>query len=504
MSDAPSPDFPSRLDALVASAHTRARESRQPVLVSVVERRDGLDPLGTLAVAERSAPGDPAIARQLEAGRMFWAHPASGQAMAGLGAAVTLAPSGPDRFSIADAAWRALLDTALVAAADPHSPAAGPLLLGGASFEPDGPRTSLWAGFGSVDLFVPAVLVTAEGQRTWMTTSVLVAADGSPSVPLDVLHRLRALALQPSAYRAEDMEAREDAADLDLDDLRPADEWRALVRDAVTQIEAGTFHKVVLARGVQATAPQPLDPLALLDHLRSAHRDSYVFGCWRAHRVFLGASPERLVRLAGRDVDASSLAGSAPRGTTAREDAAFAADLLRSAKDRAEHAIVRSALGEALARFCDDVRSDAAPSLLTLPQVHHLHTAVHARLRSGHTLLELAGALHPTPAVGGTPREPALAFIREHEGLDRGWYAAPVGWIGREAGELAVALRSGLIADDEATLFAGCGIVGESDPDRELAESQVKLRPMLLAIAATLEGDAPLRPVGAGSAETHR
>jgi isochorismate synthase len=504
MSDVPSPDFPSRLDALLAGARARARESRGSVLVSVVERCDGLDPLGTIATAERGAHDDRAVAALLDAGRMFWAHPASGQAMAGLGAAVTLAPSGPDRFSSADAAWRELLHTALVAAAEPHPSATGPLLLGGASFEPDGPRTPLWAGFGSVRLTVPAVLVTADGTRAWVTTSLLVAADGSPSVPLDALHRLRSLALGADPYRFEEGEADGDFADVGTMDLRPVHEWRALVRDAVAQIQADAFHKVVLARGVQATARRTLDALALLDHLRTAHRDSYVFGCWRSQRVFLGASPERLVRVAGREVDASSLAGSAPRGATASEDAALAAELLDSGKDLAEHAIVRSALGEALARFCDDVRSDEAPSLLTLPQLHHLHTAVHARLRSGHTLLELAGALHPTPAVGGTPRAPALAFIRDREGLDRGWYAAPVGWIGRDAGELAVALRSALVQGDEATLFAGCGIVGESDPDRELAESRVKLRPMLMAIAATLGGDAPLRTVGAGAAETHR
>jgi Isochorismate synthase len=147
--------------------------------------------------------------------------------------------------------------------------------------------------------------------------------------------------------------------------------------------------------------------------------------------------------------------------------------------------MVRMALRDALSALCDDVTARDEPSLLTLPHIHHLHTAVHARLREGHSLLELAGALHPTPAVGGSPREPALRFIRERERLDRGWYAGAIGWIGRDAGELAVALRSAVVDGAEATLFAGCGIVAASEPDRELAESRVKLRPMQSALAAT-------------------
>jgi isochorismate synthase EntC len=167
----------------------------------------------------------------------------------------------------------------------------------------------------------------------------------------------------------------------------------------------------------------------------------------------------------------------------------LAAELLASVKNRAEHAMVHSALHQALVDLCDDVTSSDEPSLLTLPHVHHLHTAVHARLRPGHSLLELAGTLHPTPAVGGSAREPALRFLREHEQLDRGWYAAPIGWMGRNGGELAVALRSALVSagGHEATLFAGCGIVAGSDPAQELAESEIKLQPMQSALEAAVD-----------------
>jgi isochorismate synthase len=221
--------------------------------------------------------------------------------------------------------------------------------------------------------------------------------------------------------------------------------------------------------------------------------------------VFAGASPERLVRIDGREVRASGLAGSAPRGKTADEDAAIAAALLANAKEREEHAMVRRALLADLAELCDDVVAPAEPSLFTLPHVHHLHTALSARLRAGHSLLDLVARLHPTPAVGGAPRDAALQFIREHEGLDRGWYAAPIGWIGRDHGELAVALRSALVRGREAWLFAGSGVVADSDPAREYAETMLKLRPMELALVAALVADgagaaAESVPAGAGDA----
>jgi isochorismate synthase len=500
MSDVLAADLPSRLRALVADARDRARELRRPVLVSVVERLAHLDPLGALGMAAPAASRDPGIARILEPGRMFWAHPSSGLAITALGAAVRIAPSGESRFAEADREWRELLETGLVAGDGDGAAMSGPVLVGGAAFEPDGPRTALWDGFPSTDFLVPALLVSAEQGRGWLTASVLVGADGVPSVALDALARLRDAVLS-TRTDVHDGDEERDPADIGITDLRPRDRWSAMVADAVASIHEGEFRKVVLARGVRAHAPRGIDVLALLDYLRTAHRESYVFGCWRGTRAFVGASPERLVRLAGRSVDASSLAGSAPRGATAAEDSALAGRLLRSAKDRAEHAMVRSALVDALSRMCDDVQSDESPSLMTLPHVHHLHTAVHARLRDGHSLLELVGALHPTPAVGGTPRDRALAFIRDHEQLDRGWYAGPIGWVGRDAGELAVGLRSAIVSGVHATLFAGCGIVADSDPERELAESQVKLRPMQAALAATARGEDAVHAVGALSAE---
>jgi menaquinone-specific isochorismate synthase len=202
--------------------------------------------------------------------------------------------------------------------------------------------------------------------------------------------------------------------------------------------------------------------------------------------VFLGASPERLIRLDGRNVQASSLAGTARRGADEAEDAEIVAELFASAKDRVEHAVVVRALKEVLGEFCDDVTASSEPSLLTLPNVHHLETEVSGHLRPGNTLFKVIARLHPTPAVGGSPRDEALRFIRSVEEIDRGWYAGPIGWIGREGGEFAVALRSAILYGPEAMLYAGCGIVAESDPNLEFTESVLKLQPMKSAIAAAL------------------
>lgn len=446
-----------------------------------------VDPLAALAAVARAARSDAELAALLESGRMFWAHPRAEIAIAGIGAAATIAPAGEARFAAADAAWRALLHDAVVdVAADAPAPV-GPILLGGFAFDSQGPRSTEWQGFPSSHLFVPAVQITTDGGRSWLTITVTASEDEEPNVALELLERVREIVLAATAWNGA-TNASHATRELPVTELIPADDWRALVRDAVAAIDRGEMDKVVLARAVQVVPRHEVDVEALLTFLRAVHHDAYIFGCWRGKRAFVGASPERLVRLVGREVETSSLAGSARRGATPSEDAALAAELEASDKDRAEHAMVRSALRDALGALCDDITARDEPTLLTLPHIHHLHTAVRARLREGHSLLAIAGALHPTPAVGGSPREPALRFIHEHERLDRGWYAGPVGWIGRDAGELAVALRSAVIGGARATLFAGCGIVAASEPERELAESRVKLRPMQSALAATAAG----------------
>lgn len=497
--------FAARLERQLAAAAARARDAERSVLLSMAEPIGACDPLDVLELLARHEAATGAGAG--DEARTYWSHPAAGFDIAALGAVATLSAEGADRFGAIDRAWRALTDGAVIDDSSGGLDGVGPLLTGGFAFEPEGPRTASWQGFPAALFLVPRVQLTRTNGGCWLTVTLLVGPDGRPDIAPTALLAVRGAALAAAgAARAEasgDDEEPGATEALTQRDARPAPEWRALVGEALAAIRAGTLEKVVLAREVRAIAPGDLDAVAALRHLRAWHRESYVFALWRGARVFVGATPERLVRLEGTTVLASSLAGSARRGATPVSDVRLARDLMQSAKDRAEHEVVRRALCAALALHCDDVVAAATPSILSLPQVHHLHTPVRARLRAEGTLLQVAAALHPTPAVGGAPRDAALGFIRTHERLDRGWYAAPIGWLQRDRGELAVALRCALVTGRQASLFAGCGVVAGSEPEREYAETLLKLQPMVRALAATLREDGAMA-VGAAAGEAAR
>ncbi|MGA7670616.1 MAG: isochorismate synthase [Nitrolancea sp.] len=272
-----------------------------------------------------------------------------------------------------------------------------------------------------------------------------------------------------------------------LSETRPAADWQQVVADASAAIRDGQAEKIVLAREVRLQSETPFDVSYALQRLVAAYPTCYVFAFGHGEKTFLGATPERLVHVEDGDLEAACLAGSERRGATPEEDRELGEALLASAKDREEHAIVVRALRDGLSGLCDQLIAPDEPELLSVSNVHHLFTPISARLRAGVCILDAVERLHPTPAVGGYPRETALAFIREHEGMDRGWYASPIGWVGPDGGgEFAVALRSGLVDGSTAFLFAGCGIMGDSDPRREYDESWLKFRPMLSALGGEL------------------
>ncbi|MBA3890874.1 MAG: isochorismate synthase [Gemmatimonadaceae bacterium] len=470
------PSCSERLAALVTAGSARAQALGRSVLVSVVERRRLVDPLAVLAGWANRAGADAGP-------RMYWALPHAGVATACVGNVVTVEPSGEDRFAAVNTAVALLLDHAIVDGPATVVDGVGPMFAGGFAFDPGHEPDDRWREFPAARFVLPRVQVTAAGGDGWLTASMLVDADGVPDMDPADLARL-----------CDDLHtgagpAREGAATgVAFADERSPERWKHLVADAVDVIRSGELDKVVLARARQCRAESPIDAHRVLWRLAAGSPDCFIFGVWQGQSAFVGASPERLVRLDTMDVQASSLAGSAPRGATPDDDRASSAMLASSTKDLAEHALVREALVTALERLCDDIAAAGVPSLFTLPHVHHLHTAVRATLHEGRTLVDLVEALHPTPAVGGAPREAALAYIRAHESLDRGWYAAPVGWIGRGRGEFAVALRSAVVRGSDAWLFAGCGIVAGSDPAAEYEETLLKLRPMEQAITAAQGG----------------
>jgi menaquinone-specific isochorismate synthase len=397
----------------------------------------------------------PLIDRLPAEGALSWVR--RGEGLIGCGEAARLEVSGPDALAEAAAWWADYTTSADID--DPIGvPGSGPVLFASIAFDP---------AAGTSVFVVPEVTVGRRDGVGWITTV-------GETDPRD---------LPPLAPPAEDAPAlRLRYADGALD---PAT-WCSAVGAAVERIAAGELAKVVLARDLLVAADQPLDPRRLLRRLAARFPDCWTF----AVDGLLGATPELLLRRTGRTLSARVLAGTAPRGAGA-EDERLARQLMDSAKDRAEHELAVDSLVEALEPFCSTLTAPPEPELLTLANVRHLATDVVGTQRTrgprGRAeLLELVGAVHPTAAVCGTPTPVAAAVIGELEGMDRGRYAGPVGWLdGRGDGEFGLALRCAeLTGDRGARLFAGCGIVAGSDPAAELAETQAKFA----AFQAALEG----------------
>jgi isochorismate synthase len=267
--------------------------------------------------------------------------------------------------------------------------------------------------------------------------------------------------------------------------------WDRLVGLYAGAVGRGRLDKVVLARRVDVKSRDRLDVPAALRRLAASAPESTTFAFSRGRGTFLGATPERLVQTAGRAFETVAIAGSAPRSADGAEDARLGAGLLASEKDREEHAVVVAMLRTSLSPLVEELRVAPSPALLRLRHVQHLVTPMAGTLRDDAGLLALAERLHPTPAVGGEPRALALEMIAEHEGFERGWYAGPIGWVGADGdGELMVALRCGLVEERDATLFAGCGIVADSDPASEWEESRIKLRTVGSALGDVVEAAA--------------
>jgi menaquinone-specific isochorismate synthase len=387
-------------------------------------------------------------------GALSWTR--RGEGLVGWGERARLEVVGPSALAEAAAWWddvRAGLDGGDALAV----PGSGPVVFASIAFDP---------AAGTSVFVVPEVVVGRRAGRTWVTADAerdpreVLRPGGDDERPAPQLRY----------------------ADGALDPVR----WCAAVADAVRRIEHGDLAKVVLARDLLVASDVSLDPRRLLGRLAERFPDCWTF----AVDGLLGATPELLLRRTGSRLSARVLAGTAPRGAGA-EDARLADALLHSAKDRAEHALAVRSLVDALLPFCSELDVPSEPVLLTLANVRHLATDVTGSQRrrgpaAAAGLLDLVGAVHPTAAVCGTPTDRAGALIAELEGMDRGRYAGPVGWLDtRGDGEFGLALRCAeLTGPTSARLFAGCGIVAGSDPAAELAETQAKFA----AFRAALEG----------------
>ena len=460
-----------------------------------VEVHGGAHP-GDLRCRELPAPpGADLLATLAAAGtrhrRFCWLQPDRDIALVGIGAALVWHPSSPERRFTEAACLAAevagLLEAPAGRSPHPDGPVpCGPILCGGFSFDPRaGGHRARWAGFGAGTLVVPELLgIERRGTVRWLVTAERERLAEAARRAGDLLVTAAAAPADPARLAL--LDGRADADD---------DTYLATIRAALAEIEAGGLRKVVPARRLSthlAGSPGAGAVVELLRRLAGRFPTATTFAVGCGPLTLLGATPELLVRTHRGVVETDALAGSCPRGGDPRRDEALAQAMLASPKERREHDTVvehlrrgMTAAGVALEAVPE------APRVRTLAGIQHLCTPLRGRADTAPgAIFDLAGALHPTPAVAGVPVEGALRFLRRHEPTDRGWFAGPVGWTDPAGnGELHLALRAGLVdaASNEVSLFAGSGVVAGSDPATELAETATKL-----GVLPSVAGDGPL------------
>ncbi|WP_328536933.1 isochorismate synthase [Streptomyces sp. NBC_00344] len=468
-------DHTALVDACNAGVE-RARATGRHALVSWARPCALADPYATWAGA------------RARTGRsLYWQSAWDGTTVLAFGSAHDLRGAGAGRLPAIRSAWTELVRETITAGRDGSG--AGPLAVGGFAFGgsthlPPGvlPEALLWVPLVQLRCTVPDEAGAVSGTLTAeLRLNALVDGSDDPELLTKAL-TLRAERCMAARDTRGPHPAPRPRASVETP---AAGDWKDLVRRATGRMRAGDFEKVVLARRLDVTADREFDVPAAVRRMREAYAGTTVFALGHGDTTFLGATPEYLVRVEEREVQALGLAGTTPRGDTPAEDRALEAELSGSAKLRHEHEVVVRMLSEALAESCTQVTAEAEPQVLKLANVQHLSTPVRGRLPEGSAegVLDLAARLHPTPALGGHPRAEALEWLARNEGFDRGWYAGGIGWTDGEGnGQFAVAIRSALVRGDSASLYAGCGLVADSDPEVEYAETCAKLRPMRAAL----------------------
>ena len=453
------------LESLLA----RAADGRRRVLVSHTVEVDIDDPVATV------------FASRMAGDRWFaWEQPDRRFALAGLGSLYEAVSRGDSRFEDLARSCARLLADRIASEPDALPAGAGPVWAGGFAFDGAGAGSPAWSSFPPALLVLPELSLLREGDRTWLTLNAFAGA---------VIHPERELARAArrlSALRSDPLPMLDPlpSAQAEIRNVAPPRAYEDAVATAVERIRAGELEKVVLAREVTVEAARAHDSAAVFGALRELFPACFCFCVGSPEGAFLGASPELLIRRRGASAATVALAGSTRRSADPAVDDHLGEQLLRSAKNREEHRIVAGRIARTLEPRSVWVEAEAEPGLVKVANIQHLGTPVHAQLADPLSAIELAGLLHPTPAVGGEPRDRALTTIAELEHLDRGWYAGPVGWMdAAEDGEFCVGLRSALLRDRMAHLIAGAGIVADSDPEAELAETELKLEALLPLLA---------------------
>ena len=448
----------------------RARSTGRPTLATLsVPLGDDVDPVAVVCASRR--PGEPWFAmEQPDRARA---------ALACTGEVIALQAAGKERFASVAERWRDLVAAGACGLED-EPPGGLPVAVGGFAFAPDGGRAPHWAGFEPASLSVPEVAFVrgagARGEGTRMTLAALAGPDDLPEELLArIEHRLAGLREQPLPLLDPAPAARAQVAS-----AMPPEHYEQAVARATELIAGGELEKIVLAREVLVHAAADHDPAAVLGVLREQFPSCFCLCVGRGDATLVAASPELLVRREGQRVSTLALAGSTRRSADPAVDDHLGEQLLRDPSYRHEHAIVARRIERTLRPHAVWVAAAAEPELVRIANIQHLATPIRAQLTGRMDALDLVELMHPTPAVGGEPLSIAAPLIPALEGFDRGWYAGPVGWTDASGdGEFCVALRCALLRGGVARCYAGNGIVRESDPALELAETEMKLQALL-------------------------
>jgi salicylate biosynthesis isochorismate synthase len=451
-----------RLASILEEAVQRARRSGEQTLATIsVELAGAVDPTAAVCASRRA--GEPwFVLEQPDRGRA---------ALAALGEAIALRADGPERFERVGRRWRELSAAAV---------GEGAVAMGGFSFAPEGGSAPHWQGYDPASLIVPE-LALRRREQVAMTLTALATPD---DLPEELLARLLA--------RVEELHERSlplldpaPSGRFQVASTMPPEHFESAVARAGELIGQGRMQKIVLAREVQVHAPGDYEPAALLGVLREEFPSCFVFCVGRGEAAFVGASPELLVRREGHRVSTLALAGSTRRSADPAVDDHLGEQLLRDPSYREEHTIVARRIERMLRARALWVAAAPEPELVRIANIQHLATPIRAQMAAPMDALELVGMMHPTPAVGGEPLAQAAPLIPALEGLDRGWYAGPVGWTDAAGdGEFCVGLRCALLRGAVARCYAGNGIVRDSDPAAELAETEIKLQALLPLLTA--------------------
>ena len=457
-----------------------ATETLRASLRELIERaseRDRRTLVSVTAAVELDDPCAVAFASRLASDRWFcWEQPDRGFALAALGAAHEATSRGEARFGDVAAECLGTARDALLEEPAGLPAGAGPVWTGGFAFDPEGAASPPWSSLPPAMLVLPEVSICRSDGASFLTVNAMVGPGE------DAERRAAALEARLGGLRSDPLPMLDPhpTSQAEIRSARPPADFEAMVAAATTRIAAGDMRKVVLAREVLVSSPSAHDPAALFAATREQFSSCFCFCCGSPEAAFFGASPELLIRRSGASVSSVALAGSIRRSSDPAVDDHLGEQLLRSDKNRREQRIVSERIVRTLRPHAVWVEAAAEPEVIKVANIQPLGTPVIAQLAEPLSAVELAGLMHPTPAVGGEPRERATAAIAEAEEMDRGWYAGPVGWMdATEDGEFCVGLRSALLRDREAHLYAGVGVVAGSDPAAELDETEIKLDALL-------------------------